>query len=435
MTALPDSRQTATKEMIAAQLAAARKRTLALCDLSEDVQCRSVSPLMSPLVWDLAHIGNYEEQWLLRAVDDRAAVDPTYDDLYDAFEHPRATRPSLPLLGPDGARKYIAGVREEVLGLLEGVDPDSDDHLRFLYRMVIQHEHQHDETMLATRQLMGEDARPPPASTTAPRRGHLGDAEVLVAGADVVVGTSDDEWAHDNERDAHRVALEPFWIDIAPSTNRAWVAFIDDGGYDDARLWSVDGWAWRQEAGLVAPEFWQRDGAGGWQLQRFGAWLPVPLDEPVQHVCWYEADAFARWSDKRLPSELEWEVAASWRPDAPKRRFPWGDAPARERANLGQRHDGPAVVGAYLDGLSPWGCHQMLGDVWEWTSSDFAPYPGFRSFPYPEYSEGFWGSECKGLRGGSWATDAVVARNTSRNWDLPIRRQIFAGVRCARNVA
>ena len=427
-----------TKGAIAELLAGARERTLTLCDLPEEAQRRQVSPLMSPLVWDLAHVGNYEEQWLLRAIDGRAPVEPSYDDLYDAFEHPRASRPSLPLLGPEQARSYLADVRDEVLALLEAVELDPEDRLRrdgFVYGMVVQHEHQHAETMLATRQLMSDDARPPPGTVDPPQRGKEVDGDVLVEGGEVVVGTSDDPWAYDNEREAHTVRLEPFRIDRAPATNRAWIAFIDEGGYDDARLWTEEGWAWRQEAGLVAPEFWRRDGGGGWQLQRFGEWLPVPADEPVQHVCWYEADAFARWSGKRLPSEEEWEAAASLEPEGTKRAFPWGDGSAEGRANLGQRHRGPAVVGAYPDGVSPWGCHQMVGDVWEWTSSDFRPYPGFRSFPYREYSEVFWGTDYKVLKGGSWAVDPVAARTTFRNWDFPIRRQIFAGVRCASDAA
>jgi iron(II)-dependent oxidoreductase len=164
----------------------------------------------------------------------------------------------------------------------------------------------------------------------------------------------------------------------------------------------------------------------------------LPADEPVQHVCWHEADAYARWAGKRLPTEPEWEKAASWPPDggggATKRRYPWGNTdPTPELANLGQRHFGPAPAGAYPAGASAYGVEQLVGDVWEWTSSDFEAYPGFSSFPYREYSEVFFGSGYKVLRGGSWATDPVAVRTTFRNWDLPMRRQIFAGFRCARD--
>jgi iron(II)-dependent oxidoreductase len=157
----------------------------------------------------------------------------------------------------------------------------------------------------------------------------------------------------------------------------------------------------------------------------------------VCHVCWFEADAYARWAGKRLPTEAEWEKAASAEPGGTKRRYPWGDAPpGPELANLGQRYFRPAAVGAYPQGASPWGCEQMIGDVWEWTSSAFTPYPGYHWFPYKEYSEVFFKQDedrFRVLRGGSWATDPAAVRATFRNWDFPIRRQIFAGFRCARD--
>jgi iron(II)-dependent oxidoreductase len=240
--------------------------------------------------------------------------------------------------------------------------------------------------------------------------------------------------ALDNERPVHEVDVPAFWIDAAPVTNAAHRGFVEDGGYDEPRWWTSEGWAWRTEAALIAPQFWRRDGAA-WTRLRFGHVEPLPPEEPVQHVCWYEADAYARWAGRRLPTEAEWEKAAVFDPDTgASRRWPWGDAsPTEDRANLGQRHLGPAPVGAYPGGVSAVGCHQMVGDVWEWTASDFLPYPGFEWFPYAEYSDVFYGTEYKVLRGSSWATDPGVGRTTFRNWDLPIRRQIFAGFRTARD--
>jgi len=163
----------------------------------------------------------------------------------------------------------------------------------------------------------------------------------------------------------------------------------------------------------------------------------VPCDEPVVHVSWYEADAYARWAGKRLPTEQEWEKAARFDPVTGRsRRYPWGDdEPTAVVANLGQTHLRPAPLGAYPQGASAVGPQQMVGDVWEWTSSDFHGYPGFRAWPYREYSEVFFGADYKVLRGGSFATDAAACRGTFRNWDYPIRRQIFAGFRCASDVA
>jgi iron(II)-dependent oxidoreductase len=306
--------------------------------------------------------------------------------------------------------------------------------------MVIQHEHQHDETMLATLQLMEEDAYQPLAFAPPPGR-PLPASEVLVPGGPFLMGTDDERWAYDNERPQHEVDVAPFWIDTTPVTNAQYLTFVEDGGYREPRWWTDEGWAWVRNTNAEHPQFWRREGPGSWSRLRFGRREPLWPVEPVQHVCWHEADAYARWSGRRLPTEAEWEKAASWSSgDAPdaggrtKRRYPWGDDdPTPELANLGQRHLGPAPVGAYPGGASAFGVEQLVGDVWEWTSSDFEAYPGFSSFPYREYSEVFFGSGYKVLRGGSWATDPVAVRTTFRNWDFPIRRQIFAGFRCARD--
>jgi iron(II)-dependent oxidoreductase len=258
---------------------------------------------------------------------------------------------------------------------------------------------------------------------------------VLVAEGPFLLGNADEPWAYDNERAQHEVDLPAFWIDTTPVTNRAFAEFVAAGGYEDPSFWSEMGWSWQSEARFEHPQFWLRDGDGPWSRRRFGTIELLPLDDPVQHVCWYEAEAYARWTGKRLPTEQEWEKAASWDPEhGLKRRFPWGDEqPGPEHANFGGRRFSPAPVGSYPAGASAYGCLQMLGDVWEWTSSDFRSYPGFAAFPYREYSEVFFGNEYKVLRGGSWATHPLVARTTFRNWDFPIRRQIFAGFRCARS--
>jgi iron(II)-dependent oxidoreductase len=442
---------------LAAALDEVRARTLSLlAPLDDDALTRQHSPLMSPLVWDLAHVANYEDQWLVRAITKTAAKRPELDDLYDAFRHPRSARSALPVLGPCEARAYAAAVREEALGLLDGLDLDGDDPLLrdgFVHAMVVQHEHQHDETMLATLQLMvapgyrppapsastlGSESisnrrqSPPPVGGTAPAA-----PEVLLPGGPFVMGTSTEVWSLDNERPAHKVDLAPFWLDTTPVTNGAYTAFIADGGYNDHRWWSPAGWAWRCDAGLEHPQSWTRDGAG-WVRNRFGWLETVPADEPVDHVCWYEADAYARWAGRRLPTEEEWEYAASWTPEGTKRRWPWGDdPPTSEHAALwnGASSFGPPPVTSYPCGANPWGVLGLIGGVWEWTATTFAGHPGFRAWPYREYSEVFFGPEYQVLRGGSWATHPACIRATFRNWDFPIRRQIFAGLRCARDAA
>jgi iron(II)-dependent oxidoreductase len=419
------------------ELEQARVRSLALlAPVPDEDQVAQHSPLMSPLVWDLAHIGHFEELWLRRRLLGAGPTSAEFDQIYDAFKQPRHGRASLPLLGPADARAFIERVRAESLELLDRIDLDERDPLlcgAFVFGLVAQHEQQHVETMLGTLQLrkaeypFSDEPAPPPAASRP--------AEVFVEEGPFVLGTSDEPWAYDNEQPAHELTLPAFWIDAAPVTNRAFDEFIEAGGYEDPSFWSEMGWSWQSEARFSHPQFWKRNGDGSWDRVRFGRREPLPLDEPVQHVCWYEADAYARWTGKRLPTEEEWEKAASWDPAAArKRRFPWGDDGAGpDYANLGGHRFGPSPAGSYPAGASAYGCVQLLGDVWEWTSSDFRGYPGFRSFPYDEYSKVFFGNEYKVLRGGSWATHPLVARTTFRNWDFPIRRQIFAGFRCARS--
>ncbi|GHH53135.1 ergothioneine biosynthesis protein EgtB [Streptomyces candidus] len=421
-------------------LTTARARTDLLTSCVDDGELISQhSPLMSPLVWDLAHIGNQEEQWLLRNVAGRQAMRPEIDSVYDAFEHPRAERPTLPLLAPAEARSYAADVRGRALDVLEHSALDGGGPLMgaaFAFGMIAQHEQQHDETMLITHQLRRGPAAlhaPPPPSV--PAHAVPSAAEVLVPGGPFTMGTSVEPWALDNERPAHATFVPPFLLDTAPVSNAAYLRFIEDGGYREPRWWAAPGWDLVRTHGLNAPLFWRHEG-GQWVRRHFGVTEPVPLDEPVLHVSWYEADAYARWAGRRLPSEAEWEKAARFDPVSGRSmRYPWGDAdPTPERANLGQRHLRPAPVGAYPGGESPLGVRQLVGDVWEWTSSDFLPYPGFAPFPYREYSAVFFGPAHKVLRGGSFAVDAVACRGTFRNWDLPVRRQIFAGFRTARDL-
>ena len=295
----------AVKEQVARELEAVRTRSLGLLDPVPDHELvRQQSPIMSPLVWDLAHVGNYEEIWLLEAVAGMRAGPANYDDLYDAFKHARADRPTLPLLGPAEARAYIAGVRGKTLEVLEGVELDDAHPLlrsAYVYRMVVQHEHQHVETMLATLQLMqGEGYRP--TAPSPPRGSRVPAKEVLVDGGPFTMGTDLDAWAYDNERPAHTVDLAPFYIDTTPVTNSAYQAFVEAGGYQDQRLWSEAGWAHRQKAGLEAPLFWRRECEGVWTRLRFGWREDLPPTQPVCHVCYHEAEAYAAWAGKRLPT-------------------------------------------------------------------------------------------------------------------------------------
>lgn len=457
------------------RLGEARDRTLELvAPLSDADLTRQHDPLMSPIVWDLGHIAHFEEVWLLENIDGEGPGTEGLRGIYDAFRHPRASRDRLPL--PDRATclDYLTDVRRAVFRKLREIDTRADTPLLrggYVFNMVLQHEYQHNETILQTLQLMdgepytgltrnrggvaaadGVERWEPGVWPTADRRALDNDEAARglktngtgqgdeprtdgmahFPGGDVFIGTDDRSHAYDNERPRTCLRMEPFRIDRHPADNAAFIDFIAAGGYRTDAHWSEAGLAWRTAECAEAPLFWfRRDGA--WWTRTLGREAPVDPALPVCHVSWYEADAFSRWAGKRLPTEAEWEVAAGWDPARERALiYPWGDEPARpSHVNLDAFRLGPAPPGSHPGNVSPLGCYGMIGDVWEWTSSHFLPYPGFEAFPYPEYSEVFFGNEYRVLRGGSWATRPGAIRNTFRNWDYPQRRQIFSGFRCA----
>lgn len=420
-------------------LADARERTLFLiAPLSEHDLSAQHDPLMSPIIWDLGHIAHFEELWLTRNLDGPVEF-VEMPGLYNPFENPRSVRGALPLPTLTTCRAQMAEIRERVVAQLGHVSLDDDNPLRrdgYVYAMVAQHEYQHNETILQTLQLKSGAPYRAPRRVTLPVPAQPADASQMARfpGGSVAIGTNDRARAYDNERPRHLVELAPFWIDVHPVTNGAYLEFMETGGYTTREWWSEAGWQWLRDAVVSAPKYWTR-GDGGWRNRVMDRDTPLDPGRPVCHVCYHEAEAFARWAGKRLPTELEWEAAASWDPATGETRlYPWGDQPpAAHLANVDQLAFDVAPAGAYPHGASPIGCYGMIGDVWEWTSSDFDGYPGFESFPYREYSEAFFGSEYKVLRGGSWATRPGAIRNTFRNWDYPIRRQIFSGFRCARS--
>jgi iron(II)-dependent oxidoreductase len=293
-------------------------------------------------------------------------------------------------------------VRSRSLEVLDAIDLEGaeDEIVRdgFVYEMLIAHEHQHAETMLQLLQMVEryEPSEIDPGPAAEPVAD--GPEMVRVEGGATLIGAAADGFAYDNERPRHEAETVSFLIDRTPVTNGAFAQFA-------------------AETGAELPLYWEPDGAGGFVRTAMGRTTEVDPALPVIHVDHAQATAFATWAGKRLPTEIEWEAAAA--------------GAERERANLDHLAFGCAPAGAYADAAADCGAVQMLGDVWEWTASDFTAYPGFEAFPYPEYSEVFFGSEYRVLRGGSWATRRDVIRTSFRNWDLPERRQIFSGIRCA----
>jgi iron(II)-dependent oxidoreductase len=421
------------KERIRILLSDARERTHWLVESVTDEDLERVhSKLMSPLVWDLGHIAAFEDLWVSNR-SGRPPLRPDLMEVYDAAETPRARRGDLPYLRRREALGYMDRVRDRALEVLATMDlsPEADrlDLAGFVWELLIQHEHQHNETMLQSLQLAGESVWSPPRRALPPAP--LNPSRGMVHLPEGAFELGDPGWwfAYDNERPGQLAGTSAFEIDRLPVTNGDYQHFVGDGGYARAELWSSEGWAWRSAGHVERPLFWAVDGSE----RRFDRIGDIDPDRPVMHVSWYEADAFARWCGKRLPTEAEWEKAAAWDPSSGiSYRYPWGAAwPSLERANLDQTAFGPAPAGAYPEGQAACGALGMVGDAWEWTASDFGGYPGFRPHPYREYSEVFFGTGYKVLRGGSWATRMRVVRNTFRNWDLPQRRQLFAGFRCA----
>ncbi len=388
---------------MAERLDEARRHTLRLIEpVTDDQLNRVYDPILSPLIWDLGHIANFEELWLVRRIGGRDPLRGDLGELYDAIEQPRKIRGQLPILRADEVRPYMAEVRERTLEVLERIEFDPGNRLLadgFVYEMLLAHEHQHNETMLQLIQMV-EPYEPVEVDDSPASEPVAGGPEMVrVEGGAHEIGAPEAGFAYDNERPRHRVELAPFWIDRTPVTNGDYIEFIKDTGADP-------------------PMYWRRAG-DHWIRTAMGRTEPVDPRLPVIHVSWHEADAFARWAGKRLPTEPEWEAAAA--------------GAHRERANLDELSFGCAPAGAFADAPADCGAVQMIGDVWEWTSSDFTPYPGFEAFPYPEYSEVFFGHTYKVLRGGAWATRRDVIRTSFRNWDLPQRHQIFSGIRCARD--
>jgi iron(II)-dependent oxidoreductase len=400
---------------------------------AEDI-ARVHSTLLSPLVWDLGHIAAFEDLWLCQQAGGLEPLRADLSDVYDATLTPRADRGELPYLGHAEALEYMATVRQRALKVLERSDlSDGAGRLTahgFVWEMLVQHEHQHNETMLQTLNLAAPGVfKPRGRPLPAPPPGLRGPDMVRVDGGVCLLGFDPPGFAYDNERPVHEVDVPGFEVDRLPVSNGEYMDFVEEGGYRRREWWSAEGWAWREAEAVELPQFWTGDG----EVRAFDYIAPIDRDRPVMHVSWYEADAFARSRGKRLPTEAEWEKAASWDEAGGKQRtYPWGEEqPSVRHANLDQTAFGPARVGAYPAGASSYGVLGMTGDAWEWTASDFTGYPGFSAFPYGEYSEIFFGSEYKVLRGGSWATRPSCARTSFRNWDYPIRRQIFAGFRCA----
>jgi len=423
---------------LSAELRASREHlTRVTADLDGNRLLGPKLAIVNPPLWEMGHVAWFQEYWCLRRKGQDIAADSIIkgaDALYDSAKVAHDTRWGLPLLDLKATRSYQSEILGRVLRRMER-EPDNRE-LHYFVQLATFHEDMHAEAFHYTRQTLSyedpfdsEACNGPSTIHYPPSTALSGDVE-LVGGAFQLGASPDGDFVFDNEKWAHEVRLAPFRIARAPVTNAEHRDFVEAGGYARREWWSNEGWEWKSREGLQAPKYWvKQDGA--WAQRKFDQVAALRPHEPVVHVSWHEAQAYCRFAGRRLPTEAEWEYAASWdRCTQQKLAYPWGtEAPAAGHANL--ESAGLAGIGSFAGGDAASGCRQMIGNVWEWTASTFDRYPGFVLDPYQEYSEPWFGTH-KVLRGGSFATTRRLIRNTWRNFYTPDRSDVFAGFRtCA----
>ena len=427
-------------EQLARTFEETRAKTLSIFDLADERELRQ-SPGFGyrPIIWHLAHTGVFESYWLLQKAQGMPAPDARYERIFDPIRTPREESKNLPTRRE--MEDYLRRVRAGVLEYLERFDFDDPDPLKangYLFRLVLEHELQHQETLLYLFQMLdpskktrpaGLDRPAPAARAAAPAPGEM----VYVPAGAFRMGSVWDAFAYDNELPAREVNLPAFRVARAPVTCGEYARFVEEGGYRRREFWDEEGWARREQESWEYPLYWRRGDSGGWVERRMFEEGELRAEHPVTGVSWFEAEAYAKFAGRRLPTEAEWERAASW--DAGrrvKRRFAWGDEePDAARANFGATLWGTTPAGAFPAGASDAGCLDMNGNVWEWTATPFDAFPGFKPFPYPEYSETWFDGDHRVLKGGSWATNAPLLRSSFRNFFRRPFRIAFAGLRLA----
>ena len=447
------AQSTVTNDQLIEALKEARTRTLELVvDLNDEQLMGPRLPIVNPLRWEIGHLAWFQEFWVLRHLCSQPPILKQGDELYDSARVAHETRWDLPLLERHKTLGYLDRVLERVIerdSYASSTLKDAEGYgQEYFLNLVLLHEQMHDEAITYTRQTLSYPA-PTLAVTNKVRAAEHDESlnqtsddltlDAQIPGGKFILGsTREERFIFDNEQLAHDVEVAPFAISKTAVSNGQFRNFVEDDGYKRSELWSAEGWGWRTAVGAEHPVYWRREG-NDWLRRNFDEWVALDERLPVIHVNWHEASAYCRWAGRRLPTEAEWEMAASAEPMANgrglrmlKRRYAWGDeAPRFDRANLDWRAMGCIPVDALPAGDSAFGCRQMLGNVWEWTASDFKPYPGFVAGPYKEYSAPWFGDH-KVLRGGCWATRSRLIHNMYRNFYTPDRRDVWAGFRtCA----
>jgi iron(II)-dependent oxidoreductase len=427
--------QSATVESISAALLDVRSRTLALVeDLNDKQLMGKVLPTVNPLRWEMAHAAYFHETWVLRHLGGQEAVNKNADELFDSISIQHEDRWDLPLPSLENTFAYMSSVLQHELELLHKLE--LDNRSKYFYLLALFHEDMHNEAFICTRQTL---SYPKPSfievqginknnSTVTPE-------DIRIAGGSFMLGAErNDEFIFDNEKWAHNVSVAEFTISKYAVSNEQYLEFVEAKGYSQEKYWGEEGWQWCKKEKLQHPVYWKKDSDGRWYVKLFDQWQVMQLNHAVIHVSWYEAQAFCNWSDRRLPTEAEWEFAASCNPNiikdnyCEKNIYPEGIGLNHHAANLDCTNLGVIDVAAYAESDNAFGCRQMFGNVWEWTSSTFDPYPGFSPDWYSEYSRPLFGLT-KVLRGGAWTTRSRMLRSCLRNYYGAERNDVFAGFR------
>lgn len=397
---------TAPRDRCLEGLRDARDRTLALvADLSDEQLAVPMLEIINPILWEIGHVAYFAEFWTLRHLLGRPPILAGSDALYDSAKVAHDTRWSLPLPDRAATLEFMQAQLDRMLAC--AADAAAAGDAQYFYRLALHHEDMHGEALVYTRQTLGY-RRPLERREAFGAGGSLGDA-LVPAGTYRIGSTPAHDFVFDNEKWAHDVDLEAFEIARTPVTNAQFRAFVADGGYRKPQYWSPEGWSWRERENAECPVYWQ----AGDSRRHFDAVIPLRDDEPVVHVNWFEAQAYCAWAGRRLPTEAEWEAAATGAPIA---------------GNLDGAYGDVRDVTLFAENESVHGCRQMIGNVWEWTSSAFEPYPGFSPDPYKEYSQPWFGTHYV-LRGGAWSTRSRLISTRWRNYYRPHRRDVIAGFR------
>ncbi len=431
---LPAAPPRSARELAADAWDAAQTVLALTADLDSAQQQGPMIPIVNPALWEVGHVGWFFEKWTLRNLYEASAMIDRADELYDSAAIAHDTRWRLAFPTWEQTREFVTEVVRNATGPIERREPNALE--QYFLQLAAFHTDMHAEAFTYTRQTLGfsEVSLTAPVVLPSPEPG-FEPHDVAVPGGTFILGPVEGElpFVFDNEKWGHETRVEPFAIAATAVTNGEFLRFVEAGGYRDRSCWSDAGWWWKQAAGAEHPVYWRRERDGSWLARRYDAWGPIDPHAAIIHVNWHEANAYCAWAGRRLPTEAEWEFAASGGANgAPKRRYPWGDEPpSPERANLDFRGRGTVDVRALPAGDTPLGCRQMLGNVWEWTATEFGPYPGFTPDPYKEYSQPAFSGH-RVLRGGAWSTRSRLIRNTWRNFYTPDRRDVMCGFRtCA----